>query len=170
MFKVHFILFFSLSVRNLDILWTHLQTAFIPLPQNHWQLFISVSTLPFNNLLKLVAVSESSDVNKNDTTFSPTTLLLILKVKFDQVASTQLPTNNEGPIYTWLVVEPKNTKKMSKCIFIKKAAWGFSKIWLNKRLIQYYQSWKLTSETTTYQHNRLRLDCTIVAYWRVFIV
>jgi len=46
---------------------------------------------PFNNLLKLVAVSESSDVNKNDTNFSPTTLLLILKVKFDQVASTHPP-------------------------------------------------------------------------------
>jgi hypothetical protein len=64
----------------------------VPLPRNHLQLFhLCANTLPFNNLLKLVAVSESSDVNKNDTTFSPTTLLLILKVKFDQVASTQPP-------------------------------------------------------------------------------
>jgi hypothetical protein len=65
----------------------HLQTASIPLQQNYLQLFISVPTNPFNNLLKLVAVSESSHVNKSDTTFSPTTLL-ILKVKLDQVAHT----------------------------------------------------------------------------------
>jgi hypothetical protein len=63
--------------------WTdygqYLQTAFIPFPQNYLQLFISVRTSPFNNLLKLVAVSESSIVNKSDTTFSPTTLLLIFE-------------------------------------------------------------------------------------------